>query len=118
MNILNLRENIIGLDSIIQVLADTFQYTCAMKLIVCGSYVGTMINLLSEQNSLYGRAGLTIHLKPMDYYESALFYKEYTHEDKIRIYSVFGGIPYYNRLTNTDLYPKAVLHVPGGQIPF
>ena len=34
----------------------------------------------------------------MDYYESALFYPEFTEEDKIRLFSVFGGIPYYNRL--------------------
>jgi hypothetical protein len=34
----------------------------------------------------------------MDYYESALFYPNFSAEDKVRIYSVFGGIPYYNRL--------------------
>lgn len=34
----------------------------------------------------------------MDYYESSLFYPNYSAEDKVRIYSVFGGIPYYNRL--------------------
>ena len=34
----------------------------------------------------------------MDYYEAALFYKEFSNEDKVRLYSVFGGIPYYNRL--------------------
>lgn len=34
----------------------------------------------------------------MDYYESSLFYPNYTAEDKVRTYSVFGGIPYYNRL--------------------
>ena len=41
---------------------------------------------------------LTINLKQMDYYESSLFYPEFSAEDKVRIYSVFGGIPYYNRL--------------------
>ena len=30
-------------------------------------------------------------LKPMDYYESALFYPDFSDEDKVRIYSVFGG---------------------------
>lgn len=34
----------------------------------------------------------------MDYYESSLFYASFSDEDKVRIYSVFGGIPYYNRL--------------------
>ena len=34
----------------------------------------------------------------MDYYDSALFYPEFSEEDKVRLFSVFGGIPYYNRL--------------------
>ena len=50
---------------------------------------------------VYGRVDLTINLKPMDYYESALFYQDYSQEDKVRIYSAFGGIPYYNRFVDT-----------------
>ena len=69
-----------------------------MKLIVCGSYVDTMKALLERQNPLYGRIDLTLNLKPMDYYDSALFYPEFSEEDKVRLFSVFGGIPYYNRL--------------------
>ena len=57
-----------------------------------------MRSLLEHANPLYGRVDLTINLKQMDYYESSLFYPNYTAEDKVRIYSVFGGIPYYNRL--------------------
>jgi AAA+ ATPase superfamily predicted ATPase len=45
----------------------------------------------------------TIDLKPMDYYESSLFYPSYSNEDKIRLYSVFGGIPYYNKLIDSRL---------------
>lgn len=50
---------------------------------------------------MYGRIDLTLNLKPMDYYESALFYSEFSDEDKVRLFSVFGGIPYYNRLINS-----------------
>ena len=39
----------------------------------------------------------------MDYYESALFYPSFSNEDKVRLYSVFGGIPYYNRLIDPSL---------------
>ena len=63
-----------------------------------GSYVDTMKALLEKQNPLYGRIDLTINLKPMDYYESAMFYSAFSAEDKVRLFSVFGGIPYYNRL--------------------
>lgn len=72
-----------------------------MKMIICGSYVDTMKALLAKQNPLYGRIDLTIQLKPMDYYESALFYSEFSDEDKVRLFSVFGGIPYYNRLIDS-----------------
>ena len=57
-----------------------------------------MKSLLLHSNPLYGRIDLTIELKPMDYYDSSLFYPNFSSEDKIKIYSVFGGIPYYNRL--------------------
>ena len=85
-----LRENSKGLDSILQSVIDHYKDTSNMKLIVCGSYVDTMKALLEKQNPLYGRIDLTINLKPMDYYESALFYSEFSDEDKVRLFSVFG----------------------------
>ena len=93
-----LRENSKGLDSVLQSVIDHYKDTSNMKLIVCGSYMDTMKALLERQNPLYGRIDLTLNLKPMDYYESALFYPEFSEEDKVRLFSVFGGIPYYNRL--------------------
>ena len=97
-----LRENVKGMDSILQSLVDKFRDSSHMKLILCGSYVDTMKELLAKHNPIYGRVDLTIDLKPMDYYESALFYKEFSNEDKVRLYSVFGGIPYYNRLIDAS----------------
>ena len=93
-----LRENVKGLDSIIQTIVDKYKDTSRMKFIICGSYVDTMKELLDKQNHLFGRIDLIIDLKPMDYYESALFYSSFSNEDKVKLYSVFGGIPYYNRL--------------------
>ncbi|MBQ4275333.1 MAG: ATP-binding protein [Lachnospiraceae bacterium] len=95
-----LRENVKGLDSIIQALVDKYREDSKLKLIVLGSYVEVMKSLLKESNPLYGRTDLVIDLKQMDYYESALFYPNMTYEDKVRIYSVFGGVPYYNRLVD------------------
>ena len=93
-----LRESVKGLDSILQSLVDKHRESSKVKLIILGSYVEIMRSLLEHSNPLYGRVDLTIDLKQMDYYESALFYPEFSPEDKVRIYSVFGGIPYYNRL--------------------
>ena len=98
-----LRENVKGLDSILQSVIDQYKDTSHMKFIICGSYVDTMKELLSKQNPLYGRIDVTIDLKPMDYYESSLFYKDFSDEDKVRLYSVFGGVPYYNRLIDASM---------------
>ncbi|MDY6328301.1 MAG: ATP-binding protein [Lachnospiraceae bacterium] len=93
-----LRESVNGMDSILQSLVDKYRKTAKLTLIILGSYVEVMRSLLEHANPLYGRVDLTIDLKQMDYYESSLFYPNYSAEDKVRIYSVFGGIPYYNRL--------------------
>ena len=93
-----LRESVKGLDSILQALIDKYRDTSRLKLVILGSYVEVMRSLLEHANPLYGRVDLTIDLKQMDYYESSLFYPAFSNEDKVRIYSVFGGIPYYNRL--------------------
>ena len=91
------RKVVEGLDSIIQSFIDNNKSTSKLKLILCGSYVETMKSLLSEENPLFGRFDLVMNLKAMDYYDSSLFYKNFSDEDKVRLYSVFGGIPYYNR---------------------
>ncbi|MDY4920233.1 MAG: ATP-binding protein [Phascolarctobacterium sp.] len=98
-----LRATVKGLDSILQALLDKYKEQCMLKLIVCGSYIDTMKSLLMEANPLYGRIDLTLYLKPMNYLESSLFYPEFSSADKVRLYSVFGGIPYYNRLIDPAL---------------
>ena len=98
-----LRAAIPGLDSILQTLIDKYRDNSSLKLILCGSFIDVMKSLLLSENPLYGRVDRTIDLKPMDYYESSLFYPSYSNEDKIRLYSVFGGIPYYNKLIDSSL---------------
>ena len=92
-----LREKIVECDSVFQKVIDSYAMNCKMKLILCGSYIDIMEKLMSENNPLHKRIGLNINLRQMDYYESALFYPNFSNEDKVKIYSVFGGIPYYNR---------------------
>ncbi len=98
-----LRSMVKGLDSILQSLLDRYEGRSHLKLILCGSFMETMKSMLLAHNPLYGRVSLAIHLKPMDYYESAKFYPSFSSEDKVRLYSALGGIPYYNRLVQ----PKA-----------
>ena len=98
-----LRDCVKGMDSILQSLIDKYHDRSRIRLILCGSFVDAMQSLLFVENPLYGRIDLTINLKPMDYFESALFYPAFSDEDKVRLYSVFGGIPYFNKLIDPGL---------------
>ena len=98
-----LRATTAGLDSILQSLIDRYRNTSKVKFIICGSHIDIMKSLLDSQNPLYGRIDITINLQPMDYFESALFYESFSLEDRVRLYSIFGGIPHYNRLIDPKL---------------
>ena len=95
-----------GIDSIFQALVDRYAGRSKLKLILCGSYIDIMTAILDYANPLYGRAGLVMHLKPMDYLEASGFYPVYSDEDKVRLYSVFGGIPAYTRKIDNLLSVK------------
>ena len=103
-----------------QALADRYRDSSGLKLVLCGSYVDIMKSLLARENPLYGRVDLTIDLKPMDYRESALFYPAFSPEDKVRLYSVFGGVPYYNRQIDASLSVREniqeLISAPGSRL--
>ena len=71
-----------------------------VKLILCGSYISVMKELLKEGNPLFGRFTDIIHLEEMDYYDSSSFYTNESLDEKIIMYSIFGGSPYV--LENID----------------
>ena len=97
-----LKDKIVGIDSILQSLIDKYKENSKIKLILCGSYIDVMKSLILVHNPLYGRITQTINLKPMDYYDSSKFYSTFSNEDKVKLYSVFGGIPYYNQLIDSN----------------
>ncbi|MDL2407293.1 ATP-binding protein [Rhizobium calliandrae] len=74
----------------------------AMKLILCGSAISQMEELLAERNPLYGRKTLSMDMKQLPLSDVAKFFPEYRAEDIIRAYSIFGGIPYYLQLCNSS----------------
>ena len=71
-----------------------------VKLILCGSYITIMKELLTEGNPLFGRFSLIQHIRDFDYYEASAFYPSLPVRDKIAYYAVFGGCPYV--LENLD----------------
>lgn len=81
-----------NLDSHMQSVIDSLKGS-NIKVILSGSYVSDMKELLEKTNPLFNRFQLIIHLKEMDYYDAASFYPELPAKDKVAFYSVFGGSP-------------------------
>ncbi len=68
-----------------------------IDLILSGSHIGMMKQLLEEKNALFGRFTLIIKLEELDYYACRDFYKDLPVYDKAAFYSVFGGSPFVNQ---------------------
>ena len=71
-----------------------------VKLVLCGSYITVMKELLKEGNPLFGRFSLIQHIRDFDYLDAAKFYPDLSVRDKVAFYAVFGGSPYV--LENLD----------------
>lgn len=98
-----LLERDFTVESILAVFIDKYINDSKLKIVVSGSYVGLMIKLLEHSSHCYGRFNHIIPVRPFDYYEASLFYKNYSDEDKIIMYSTFGGLPFFNSLINNNL---------------
>lgn len=71
-----------------------------IELILSGSHIGMMKDLLQEKNALYGRFAVTIKLNELNYLDTAKFYPDKTSYDKVAHYAVFGGSPFINQALN------------------
>ena len=91
-------------DSYFQTICDKLPSN--IKLILCGSYISIMKELLEESNPLFGRFTDIIHLEDMDYYDSSSFYKSKSIYDRILYYSIFGGSPFVLENLDYDLSIK------------
>ncbi len=74
-----------------------------LKLILCGSVISSMEALLAERNPLYGRQTGKFDIHPLILRDAARFFPNYSAEDKILAYAIFGGIPYYLEACDPDL---------------
>ena len=71
-----------------------------LKFIICGSAASWIIkNIVSDKGGLHNRLTERIHLKPFTLRDTELFLKaqhiRIKRNDILKIYMVFGGIPYY-----------------------
>ena len=80
------------LDSYMQAILDSLPEN--IKIILCGSYIAMMKELLKEQNPLFGRFTLILNVEEFDYLDASSFYANLSVREKIRYYAVFGGSPF------------------------
>lgn len=92
-----------SIESALAIAIDKYKNESKLKLIISGSYVSLMTNMIEYGSHCYGRFNHILLIRPFDYYTSSLFYSNYNDEDKIKMYSVFGGIPYFNSLINPSI---------------
>lgn len=73
-----------------------------LNLVLCGSMIANMEELLAERNPLYGRKTLAMDLPPLPLRDAARFFPACTAEDRLLAYGIFGGIPFYLQLCDPE----------------
>lgn len=73
-----------------------------LKIILCGSAVAQMEDLLAEKNPLYGRMTLRLEVLQLPLRDLPGFFPEYPAEQLIETYTIFGGVPHYLTLCDPD----------------
>ena len=76
--------------------------TGPLNLVLCGSLIAQMEGLLAERNPLYGRQTLAMDVQALPLRDAAVFFPGYSPEERILTYGIFGGIPFYLRLSNPE----------------
>jgi uncharacterized protein len=65
-------------------------------IVICGSSMSFMEkDVLSYKSPLYGRKTAELKIEPFNFFESCRFVSNFSIVNKIKTYSVLGGIPHY-----------------------
>ncbi|MBA2664045.1 MAG: restriction endonuclease [Bradymonadaceae bacterium] len=92
-------ESVEGLPSIVQKVFDrVVAQGIRLNLVLCGSKISFMEELLGERNPLRGRQTLEIDVEPLPIRDAAGFFPNLSSIDQLAAYGVFGGLPYYLQL--------------------
>jgi len=93
-----------ALASILQVQIDRHKDTSKLFLILCGSSMSFMEELvLGYKSPLYGRRTAQFKILPFDFFESRKYFKKFSDIDIATIYGIVGGTPQYLLQMNDSL---------------
>lgn len=82
------------MDSLLQAAIDSL--ATGVHVVVSGSYISVMKELIEEDNPLFGRFDYTLNLRELDYLDTSLFAPDLSVREKVSFYAVFGGLPFAN----------------------
>lgn len=89
--------------SVLQAYADGAFRECRMKVLLCGSNISFMKDILNNKaDPLYQRATFQIHLQKMKYSEALAFLTRVPPEERLDYLAVFGGYPYYLEMIDPE----------------
>jgi len=66
-----------------------------VTLILSGSHIGMMVDLLQYQAPLYGRVTAQLQIEPLPYATLTDFFPGYSAAERVATYAVIGGVPAY-----------------------
>ena len=90
-------KNLKSLPSLLQLLLDQDE-TRDIMIVVCGSEISTMQELMGSKSPLYGRRTGSLHVKPFSFHQISGFFPSTDVNTLLKIYGVLGGMPSYLRL--------------------
>ena len=96
-------------NSYLQVFIDRDLQNMNAFLIVCGSAIKMMERIFTDsEGALYRRFIGPMMIKPLSYRESRAFHPNMSESDRMRIYSIIGGIPLYHLMMNEDTVEECI----------
>lgn len=99
----NLLGLVPGIVSVMQKIYDELMDKSLLYIILSGSSISMMENeLLSYKSPLYGRRTSSLELSTFGISEARHFYN-HNFEEVIKLYSVFGGVPFYLALADNSM---------------
>jgi len=91
-----------GLPSALQNAWDHHLRFSNVCMVLCGSHVGMMEQLMGTHAPLYGRMVGPLRVRPLSFAATTSFFPRYSAEQRVAAYAILGGVPaYLERFSDT-----------------
>ncbi|MFP3910008.1 MAG: ATP-binding protein [Archaeoglobaceae archaeon] len=84
-----------GIPSAFQKAWDLYLKNSSIMLVIVGSSISMIEDLLGYKSPLYGRRTAQLEVRPLKFLDTSKFLPNYSLDELIKVYSCVGGIPFY-----------------------